>query len=78
MAIELARSGFPIAPSDSVPLPAGTSAGIYVGTTGNVQVTLYSGAVVLLNAVPVGILHVLATKVWSTNTTASNMVGLTE
>lgn len=71
-----ARSAWPVTPSDSVDLVGVTSAGLWVGTSGNIQVTLVSGQIVLLNGVPTGLLPILAKRIWSTNTTASNMVGL--
>lgn len=51
--------------------------GIYVGTTGDVAVVTAQGTTITFSSVPAGaILPVFASKVMSTNTTASNMVGL--
>lgn len=50
---------------------------LYVGTTGNVAVTMKNGQVVTFPGVPAGmILPIVVTKVMATNTTASNIVGL--
>ena len=63
-----------ITPSDTV-LQAYT--GIYVGGAGNVAVTMESGDVVTFTAPPVGsILPIRVTKVMSTNTTATPLIGL--
>jgi hypothetical protein len=51
-------------------------AGIYVGTTGNVKVTTIDGDAVTFSSVPAGKdLAVRVKLVWSTGTTASNLVG---
>lgn len=49
---------------------------LYIGTTGDVAVTTTSGAVVTYKTVPAGaFLWIKTSKVMSTNTTASNIVG---
>lgn len=64
----------PITKSDST---AVSFFGIYVGGTGDVKVTTMAGTDVVFSAVPVGTtLWVAVSKVWSTGTTASLMVGL--
>ena len=61
--------------SDSTVLPP--TRALYIGTTGNVAVTMASGQTpVVFTAVPVGVLSVQVTKVLSTSTTASNIVAL--
>lgn len=51
--------------------------GIYVGGAGDVAVLSYDGSTVTFKAVPAGqILPIMARKVMSTNTTATDMVGL--
>jgi hypothetical protein len=65
-----------VAPSNSTDL---THAGLlYVGGTGNVQVNTAGGETsVVLTAVPAGTLvPLVVTRVWVTNTTATNMVVL--
>jgi len=75
-----ALNGFAIALSDTVDLPNITR-GIYVGTGGDIVLNLqdYNGTATTLTfkAVPQGvILPVRCSRVKSTNTTASNLVGL--
>ena len=66
---------FEITPSDSTDF-ARESRGIYVGTTGDVVVVTVSSTVTFSN-VPTGmILPVRAIRVNSTNTTATDLVGL--
>ena len=57
--------------------PTSQTRGIYVGTGGDVKVTLLSGDVVTFPAVLDGsILPIRAVLIWRTGTTASNMVAL--
>jgi hypothetical protein len=63
-----------VTPNDSTVVNANA---LYIGTTGNVALVVREGdAAVTFTAVPVGVLHVNAYKVMSTNTTASNIVAL--
>lgn len=64
-----------ITPSNSANLTDKVSA-LYVGTTGNIRLVTISGDEVLLTSVPVGILEIGATKIFSTSTTATNIFGL--
>lgn len=50
--------------------------GLYIGTSGNVKVITANGETVTFTNVPVGILPVRVTRVFSTGTTASGIVGL--
>ncbi|MBO3758685.1 hypothetical protein [Ciceribacter sp. L1K22] len=71
-----AFSGFPVVPSDTVPLPETTRA-LYVGTGGDVSVLFASGASVTLKAIPGGtLLPIRASRVAATGTTAADIVGL--
>lgn len=71
-----AESFFAITPSDSVNFTYNVR-GIYVGTTGNVVAVTEGGTAVTFSSVPAGtILPIRASRVNSTSTTASNMVGL--
>lgn len=71
-----ALDGFAVTPSDSVNHPT-IARWLWVGTTGNVAVVFPSGNVVTLTSVPTGtLLRVSSIRINSTNTTASNMVGL--
>lgn len=56
-------------------LPTGCR-GLYIGTTGDVEVTLVNSGVVVFTAVAVGILPVQATTVHTANTTATDIVAL--
>jgi len=50
---------------------------IYVGTGGNIKVTMVGGQVVTFNNVPNGsFLPIQVKKVWSTGTGASDLLGL--
>lgn len=49
---------------------------IYVGTTGNIVIVTPNDEVVTFTSVPVGILPVMAKRINSTSTTASNLVAL--
>jgi hypothetical protein len=54
-----------------------TGACIFVGTTGNLQVTMLGGQVVVFNNIPSGtFLPIQVKRVWSTNTTATNLLAL--
>lgn len=68
--------GFAITPDDSTGLPETTRA-IYVGTAGDISVTLASGADVTFVNIPSGtLLPIRASHVKSTSTTAINVIGL--
>lgn len=50
---------------------------IYVGGTGNIQVTTVGGDVAVFQNVPAGtVLPVQAKRIWATNTTATNMIAM--
>ncbi len=70
-----AASAVAVTPSDSVLISPPPRA-LYIGTTGNLKVTMLDGTVVTFNTVPVGIFPISVTLVWSTGTTASNIVAL--
>lgn len=71
-----ARGGFTVTPSDTADLRVITR-GLYVGTTGNLRVTLDNGDDVTFVTIAAGIIHPLYVKrVWSTNTTATNLVAV--
>lgn len=59
----------------------GAPRAFYVGTTGNIKITAAGDEhadAVLFSNVPVGWFPVAARRVWSTTTTASNIVALYE
>jgi hypothetical protein len=62
-----------VTPSDTADLPGVTSA-IYIGTAGNMQVTMGDGVVVAFTNLPVGWHPIQARRIWSTNTAASGIV----
>ncbi len=71
-----AYDAFVITPTNAVALATVTRA-IYVGTGGDIALTMKSGSAVTLKSVPSGsIVPVRATEVAATGTTASNLVGL--
>lgn len=64
-----------VTPDDSNDLATGCRA-LYVGTTGNIKLTTAGGNTVTFSSVPVGVLPVRCVRVFSTNTTASNIIAL--
>ncbi|WCJ64903.1 MULTISPECIES: spike base protein, RCAP_Rcc01079 family [Agrobacterium] len=71
-----ALHAFDVVPDDVNPLPSPTRA-IYVGNAGHLCLTLLSGATVTFQNLPAGsLLPVRATRVLSTRTTATGIVGL--
>jgi len=50
--------------------------GLYIGVSGHVKVTMAGGGEVTFLSVPIGILWVAAIKVFSTGTTATNIIAL--
>lgn len=49
---------------------------LYIGTTGNVRITTWAGQDITFPNVPVGFFPMGALRVWSTNTTASGIIGI--
>ncbi len=71
-----ALNGAVVSPSDSVDLPS-CARGVYVGTAGDMKVTLYNGDVVTFVGLVGGIIHpICAGRVWATGTTASNLIAV--
>lgn len=70
-------SAVAVTPNDSTPL-AVTSRGVYVGTGGNLKVTMADGGTPLtFTGVPTGtLLEISVSLIWATGTTASNIVSL--
>lgn len=65
-----------ITPHDTNNISRGACNGIYVGVSGDVAVAHLDGTVQLYKTVPIGILPVIATRVNSTGTTATNLLAL--
>ena len=71
-----AEGGAAVTPSDSTAL-SGVTRFIYVGTAGNLAVTMSDGSDVAFANVPAGaVLNLRVSKVKATDTTASNIVAL--
>lgn len=65
-----------VTPSDSTVLALATRT-LYIGVSGDVKVDMASsGTAIVFKAVPVGFLYVSVVKVYSTGTTATNIVAL--
>ena len=64
-----------VTPNDKADLPAASTA-IFVGGGGNLRVTMLGGEIVTFAGVPVGWHPIRVTRVWSTSTTASNIVAV--
>jgi len=64
-----------VTPSDTEDLTT-PARGLYVGTPGDVKVITIHGETVTFPNVPVGILPVRATRVYDTDTTATDIVAL--
>ncbi len=62
--------------SDTVALTNGPCRALYVGVAGDVKVTMRGGGVVTFKAMAVGYHPVQARIVWSTGTTATDIVAL--
>lgn len=63
-----------IIPDDTTDLPVATRA-VYVGSGGNLRVTLVSGDIVSFQNISAGWHPLRAQRVWATGSTASNLVG---
>lgn len=71
-----ASTGFAIVPSNDTDLPEATRA-LYVGSGGDLAVTMLSGAAVVLTGVAAGsLLPLRVVRVRTTGTTAGAIVGL--
>lgn len=65
-----------ITPNDSADLAANTR-GIYVGTGGDLRVTMAGGQTITFKSLTGGMVHPFCTtRVWATGTTASDIVGV--
>lgn len=63
-----------VTPSDSAEIAITRS--LYIGTGGNLKVTMADGQDITFTAVSEGIFPIQVIKVFSTNTTASNIIAL--
>lgn len=69
-----ARNGTAITPSDSATFAA--TRALYVGVSGDVKVDMAGGATLTFKSAPVGPLPIQVTRVYSTGTTATDIVAL--
>ena len=70
-------SAVAVTPSDSADLAKAPTRALYIGVTGDVKVDMMNGeTAVLFKAVPVGPLYIRAVRVYSTGTTATNILAL--
>lgn len=73
---DLAIHALPVTPSDTV-LLSHISEGLWIGSVGDVTVTMMGREKVTFTAVPTGTwLPIRVTQIWSTGTTASNIINL--
>lgn len=71
-----AEDQYDITPNDAVDLPKVTR-GIYVGTSGNLKFTSAKGTTTTYYNLAAGVQHSMrVSRVWSTGTTAANIVGV--
>lgn len=71
-----AENAVAVTPHDTNDLVNATR-GIYVGVTGDIVVNMLgTGAQVTFKAVPVGVLPIRVTRIYLTNTTATNLLAL--
>lgn len=73
--LETARNGFAVVPSDSADL-ANYANALYIGVTGDVKVDFITSGTATFNAHPVGYLLAGVRRVYSTGTTATNILAL--
>jgi hypothetical protein len=72
-----ARNHFAITPHNSTDFTANNTRAIYVGGAGNIVIVTENGDAVTYSNVPAGtIIPIVAKRVNSTNTTATNLVGM--
>ncbi len=75
--IDTATDAVAVTASDSVADPNGPFRALYVGAAGNITLQTLDNRQVLLTAVPLGILKIGCTRVWSSGTAAaSTLIGL--
>jgi hypothetical protein len=77
LATPISRRAAAVTPSDTVDLSEFAARGLYIGVAGDVKVDiLESGTGITFKSVPVGFLAVSVRRVYSTGTTATNIVAL--
>jgi hypothetical protein len=72
------EGGAAITASDTLADPAGPFAGVFTGAGGTIKLTNVRGQTLTFTNLPAGIILPVATqRVWSSTTTATNVLGLT-
>jgi hypothetical protein len=72
-----AIDGAVVTPNDGTDLAKIPTKGVYVGVSGDVKVTLSSGAVLTFTGLSSGAIHPIAAKrIWATGTTALNILAV--
>jgi hypothetical protein len=71
-----ATNAVPVVPADGGDIACGCSTALVIGVAGNLRVTTLDGDDVTLLSVPAGILPLMVTRVWATNTTATGISAL--
>jgi len=64
-----------VTPNDSTDLSRAARM-LYIGTSGDVRIDTLDGTDIVFASVPVGILKMRCTRVYATNTTASNIIAI--
>lgn len=67
-------SALVVAPNDNADIGPTATRAIYVGTAGNVNVTMLDGQTVVFPSLANGWHPICATRIWATNTTATGIV----
>jgi hypothetical protein len=71
-----ALNGAVVTPSDSADLP-NVARGVYCGTAGDLKVTTINGDVITFTSLVGGVIHpICAARIWSTGTTAANIIAV--
>lgn len=66
-----------VVPNDASDLVTNPTKGLYLGTGGDVKVTLHGGNTVTFVGLSAGVIHPIAVKrVWATGTNASNILAV--
>jgi hypothetical protein len=64
-----------VTPSDTTDLSMASTA-LFVGGSGNLRVTMLGGEILTFSNVPIGWHSIRVTRVWATNTTATNIIAV--
>lgn len=73
--INAGRDGFAVTPNDSADLTRPVRF-LYVGGSGDIKLDTVEGTTLTFSSVPVGIFPISCKKVHSTDTTATNIIGM--